>query len=153
MARPLHLGRRPRLPPHPLTPNQRVGAYGICRDAAGRFLLVRASPRSTVPGRWFLPGGGVEHGEEPLDSLRRELFEETGLVLGEATLHGVLTDILSAPGGAAVHAIRLVYSVERWEGEVRPEVDGSSDEAAWFAPGAVPEGAMPYVVEALDRFA
>jgi ADP-ribose pyrophosphatase YjhB (NUDIX family) len=135
-----------------LTANQRVGAYGICRDAAGRFLLVRASARSTVPGRWFLPGGGVEHGEEPLDSLGRELFEETGLVLHAATLRGVLTDTLTRPGGEPVHAIRLVYAVERWEGEVRPEADGSSDEATWFAPDAVPRLAMPYVVEALERF-
>jgi 8-oxo-dGTP pyrophosphatase MutT (NUDIX family) len=136
-----------------LTRNQRVGAYGICRDAAGRVLLVRASVRSNVPGRWFLPGGGVEHGEEPLDSLRRELFEETGLVLGGATLRGVLTDTLTRPGGVPLHAIRLVYDVDHWEGEVRPEADGSSDEATWFARGAVPERAMPYVVQALTQFA
>ena len=132
---------------------QRVGAYGICRDGAGRVLLVRASRRSNVPGRWFLPGGGVEHGEAPLDGLRRELAEETGLVLDDATLRGVLSDTWGQPGGPVLHTIRIVYTVERWQGALRAEADGSSDAVAWAdreALGRLP--VMPYVTEALARF-
>jgi 8-oxo-dGTP diphosphatase len=133
--------------------NQRFGAYAICRNGSGEFLLVRASRSSNVPGRWFLPGGGIEHGEDPLDGLRREVAEETGLTVVEANLRGLLSDTWQAPGGAALHSIRAVYTVERWRGEPRPETVGSSDALAWVAREAVQSmPVMPYVRTALDRF-
>lgn len=136
-----------------MTRHQRFGAYGICRDRSARILLVRASRSSSVPGRWFLPGGGVEHGEDPLDGLRRELAEETGLTLVEATLRGLLSDTWEVSGGIALHTIRAVYTVERWEGEPRPEAIGSSDAVAWVEREAVDSmPVMPYVRAALARF-
>jgi 8-oxo-dGTP diphosphatase len=111
---------------------QRVSAYGILRDGSDRLLLVRAAPYLTVAGRWFLPGGGVEHGEAPLDALRREVAEESGLVVGDATLAGVLSDTWPIPDGTLLHTVRLIYRVERWEGTLRSEAQGSSDLAQWF---------------------
>lgn len=112
---------------------QRVSAYGILRDRSDRLLLVRAAPYLTVAGRWFLPGGGVEHGEAPLDALRREIAEESGLVVGDATLAGVLSDTWPIPDGTLLHTVRLIYRVERWEGTLRSEAQGSSDLAQWFS--------------------
>ena len=129
---------------------QRIGAYGICRDHGGRVLVVRASPRTTVAGRWFLPGGGLEHGESPSDGLRRELAEETGLTLGRARLAGVLSDTRLLPDGTSLHAVRCIYAVEDWAGEARPEADGTSDAVAWVDPGDFGGLAvMDYVVDAL----
>lgn len=64
-----------------------MGVRGLVIDAQRRVLLVR---HSYVGGYW-LPGGGVEHGETLLDALTRELREEGNIVLeGEAPrLHGV----------------------------------------------------------------
>jgi len=52
----------------------RVSIKGIVIDADGRFLLSRESN-----GEWELLGGGLDHGEDPITGLKREIYEETGL--------------------------------------------------------------------------
>jgi (d)CTP diphosphatase len=44
-----------------------------------RFLVIRRSPNVLAPGKWCLPGGGVEPNESHPAALRRELREELGL--------------------------------------------------------------------------
>ena len=54
----------------------RVGAGAVILNEAG---LVFAFERREPPGAWQLPQGGLDHGEEPLHAIYRELFEETGI--------------------------------------------------------------------------
>ena len=132
---------------------QRVAAYGILRDPDDRVLLVRASATSTVPGRWFLPGGGLEHGEDPRAGFERELLEETGLVATSVELAGVLADTSILPWGDSLHTVRIVYRVEDWKGELRAEAEGSSDAVAWVDPDEVATlPVLEYVTESLERF-
>ena len=57
------------------TPVLRVGSYAVCvRD--GAVLLARWI--GSEPPRWTLPGGGLDHGEDPRDGAIREVEEETG---------------------------------------------------------------------------
>jgi len=115
----------------------RIGAYALCVDN-GRILLTRIAPGYwSGVGEWTLPGGGLEFGEAPRDGALRELTEETGLV-GEIE---DIADVLSWSGrwrhprdGAeeAFHGLQVVYRARIVGGELRNEVDGSTDLAAWF---------------------
>ncbi len=109
---------------------QRVGSYAVCvRD--GAVLL----SRFTRSGRWTLPGGGVDHGEDPRDAVVREVLEETGLVFEV----GGLLDVRSRrwehtdPDGSPVdvHGVQLLFTGEVVGGTLTHEVGGSSDRAEW----------------------
>ena len=69
----------------------RLAAYAVCIDA-GRVLLVHH--RAT--DHWTLPGGGVEHGEDPIETPVRELYEETGCSGAVQRLLGVDSRIIPA---------------------------------------------------------
>jgi 8-oxo-dGTP diphosphatase len=142
-----------------LPKRQRVAAYAvILRD--GRILLSRLSPTVTPEELWTLPGGGLDHGEDPRDAVIREVHEETGLdvVVGEtarvysAHLPGVWR------GGRRVdaHALRIVY--DGWVPADAPEprvleVDGSTMDAAWKPVADVLDGNVPVVPMVLEALA
>jgi 8-oxo-dGTP pyrophosphatase MutT (NUDIX family) len=127
-----------------------VAVYGICQDADGRVLLTRAAPWLTIAGQWFLPGGGIDHGESPMDALRREFAEETGLHVVVGALRGVLSDVTQVPEGSNLHTIRIIYGIDSFSGTIRDEVAGSTDAAQWASPSQVWDlPLVPYVRQAL----
>jgi len=124
----------------------------VCRDDQGRLLLARASPALTLRGRWFLPGGGVQHGEQPADSLIREIEEESGLTVTLGPLLDVLSDLRTIPDGTSLHTVRLIYRVDSWAGTLRPEANGTTDAVGWFTPDEVRELPLArYVQDVVDR--
>jgi 8-oxo-dGTP diphosphatase len=110
---------------------RRVGAYGVCRDSAGRVLLARNSDLSEFPGLWTLPGGGVEQGEHPDDAVVREFEEETGFLVRRDGLRLVTADVVRLPGGDLEHTDRIVYDVTAVGGNLRGETGGSTDLVDW----------------------
>jgi 8-oxo-dGTP diphosphatase len=135
----------------PLVPaemeRQRIAAYGVVRDDEDRILLARAAPLLTLRGRWFLPGGGVQHGESPPESLQREIAEESGLTIVTGPFLDVLSDVRTLPDGTSLHTVRLIYEVASWHGSLRPEVDGTTDAVAWFTLDEVRELPLARYVE------
>jgi 8-oxo-dGTP diphosphatase len=129
----------------------RLAAYAVSLDAGGRLLVCRIASGDPGEGSWTLPGGGLEFGEHPAACVVRELAEETGLVGEIASLAGI--DSLVYPStvthdGAEVHAIWFVYRVHVVGGDLRDEVDGSSDVCAWVTRD---ELAVLPTVPVLDR--
>lgn len=56
-----------------------LGVAGIITDDAGRLLLFKHTYRRSHP--WGMPGGWMQGGESPLQTLEREVLEESGLVV------------------------------------------------------------------------
>ena len=131
---------------------QRVAAYGLCVDPQGRVLLTRAAPSLSLRGRWFLPGGGVDHGEHPTDALHREMEEETGLTVVLGPLLDVLSDVRTLPDGTNLHTVRMIYRVSLWTGSLRAEQNGTTDAVRWV--GRDELATLPlahYVGDVVDR--
>jgi 8-oxo-dGTP diphosphatase len=120
---------------------QRFAAYGLVTDPRGRLLLTQISPEYPGAGRWHLPGGGTDYGEQPAQALIRELAEETGQRGRLVSLLGVASHRDAAslgPEGYPIdwHGVRAFYrvSVSR---PTRPrvhDVGGSTCQARWFRP-------------------
>lgn len=55
----------------------RVAVKALIKNDKGELLLVKENS-----DKWDLPGGGLDHGEEPEDGLRREILEELGVIDG-----------------------------------------------------------------------
>jgi 8-oxo-dGTP diphosphatase len=111
----------------------RVAAYALCLDETRRILLCRIAPSVAPGGIWTLPGGGLDFGESPAVAVLRELAEEAGYQ-GETVDLADVSDRLfpESDGGGRLHAVRIVYRVRITRGELRDEVDGSTDTCAWF---------------------
>ncbi len=112
-------------------PVVRVGAYAVV-ERDGSVLLARFV--GSDPPRWTLPGGGLDHGEDPRDGAVREVEEETGY---RVELQQLLTvesfrALVRRPEGPVDHqTICILYTAEVVGGELRPEEGGSTDLAAW----------------------
>lgn len=118
----------------------RVAAYAVIVDARGMLLAHwHDGPRAA----WTLPGGGLDAGEDPADAVVREVREETGFDVVVDELLGIHSRVIPArqriaPGAAGpLHTLRIVYRARVVDGELRDEVGGSTDRAAWFALDAV----------------
>ncbi len=80
-------------------------ALALVRGPEGCVWIERGRPPSV--GRWALPGGRIEAGEGPVEAARRELAEETGLIV-EGGLHlAVLEESFEDAAGAWLYDVTV----------------------------------------------
>jgi ADP-ribose pyrophosphatase YjhB (NUDIX family) len=112
----------------------RLAAYAVC-VADARVLLARHVSSAGV-STWTLPGGRVEHGEDPFDAVIREVAEETGCDAVVERLLGVDSRVIApadrSPGLPAHQNVGIFYLVRITGGQLRPEPDGEIVESAWI---------------------
>lgn len=122
-------------------------AGAVILDAQGRILL---QEKTFEPG-WFLPGGGIDPGEHPEQTLVREVAEETGLIVkpgkillivgGEAFRYRY-------PNGDRVEITGPIYRCEV-VGRTHAPIDNETRRIEYFTREAMPTLRMPYPVDAL----
>ncbi|WP_091350500.1 NUDIX hydrolase [Micromonospora rhizosphaerae] len=124
---------------------QRFAAYGLVTDPADRVLLTMIAEGYPGAGRWHLPGGGTDHGEQPAAGLLRELVEEAGQlgrVVDLMAVDNLHNPAALGPEGRPLdwHSVRVIYRVRvdaPTEAVVTELAGGSTARAAWFAPERV----------------
>jgi 8-oxo-dGTP diphosphatase len=108
-------------------------ASALCVED-GRVLLARRADEP-FEGRWDIPGGFLEEGEDPLDGLRRELKEETGLDVEPQRFLGVWMDRYGGDSTAEA-TLNLYWTARIVGGDPQPADDVS--ELRWFDRDALP---------------
>lgn len=131
----------------------RVAAYAVCRRG-GDILLARYVSPFDAGRHWTLPGGGIEHAEDPYDAVVREVAEETGYDVAVDRLLGVDSRSRISHDGAELHSIGIYYEVHVTGGRLRNELGGSTDLAAWTPLADVPTLERAVIIDTaleLDR--
>jgi 8-oxo-dGTP diphosphatase len=105
--------------------------------------LIDADGRVLIAGLWEFPGGKVEAGERPEQSLIRELNEELGIAVKEECLAPLTFASYSYPD---FHLLMPLYVCRRWEGIVGPR---ERQNLKWVRPGTLREYPMPPADEPL----
>jgi ADP-ribose pyrophosphatase YjhB (NUDIX family) len=132
---------------YPEAPIVAVGAVVLDGD---RVLLVRRG-QPPLAGEWSLPGGVVELGETLDAALRRELKEETGLVVESLRIAAVLDRIHRDSNGAVqYHYVLVDYLCRVAGGELSCASDAVG--AQWVTLEQVRGGAVAGLGEATASF-
>ena len=106
-------------------------------DADGRVLLAQRPAGRAMAGLWEFPGGKVEAGERPEQTLIRELREELGIAVTEACI-APLT--FASHGYSDFHLLMPLYVCRRWEGAVTAK---EGQKLAWVRPNRLRDYDMP----------
>lgn len=110
-----------------------LGVRAAVENADGRVFLVR---HTYIKG-WFMPGGGVEHGEPAVEALRRELVEEGGIHLtAEPQVVGFYSNHHHFRND---HVVFFRVPWGSWQ-QGRATSTGEIAETAWVDPRHPPEG-------------
>lgn len=105
-----------------------VGSVTVIIDNEFRILLQKR--KATSYGKWGLPGGLMELGESTEDTARREVLEETGLIIGKLNMIDVFSgsdNFLKVPNGDECYFVTIAYYTQDFKGEIKIDTCESLD--------------------------
>lgn len=109
--------------------------------------------RRADSGLWGLPGGIMDIGETAAECARREVLEETGLVVDDLWLFGVYSGeryMGRYPNGDDIAVVQLSFVAERFSGEPTHGVESSA--LRFFGLSGLPADVTPHHQEFLQHF-
>jgi 8-oxo-dGTP diphosphatase len=106
-------------------------------DTDGRVLLAERPAGRPLAGLWEFPGGKVEAGERPEETLIRELKEELAISVEEACLAPLTFASHAYPD---FHLLMPLFVCRRWGGIVTAQ---EGQKLAWVRPNRLRDYAMP----------
>lgn len=112
-------------------------------DADNRVLIAQRPEGKSLAGLWEFPGGKLEPGERPEESLIRELKEELGIDVKEACLAPLTFASYAYPD---FHLLMPLFICRRWEGTVTSR-EGQA--LKWVRPNRLRDYPMPPADEPL----
>lgn len=110
---------------------QTFGVVGAILERDGKILLVKEN-KDSAKGKWSHPAGWVEVSENPVDAVKREIKEESGLDFEPKYILGVYS-LVKNETDSVHHPIKIIYSGTIFYKEVADLADDVS-ETHWFLP-------------------
>lgn len=135
-------------------PNRPILGIGALIFRRNRILLVERG-KEPLKGVWSLPGGGLETGELLRDGIRREVMEETGLVVEPVEVATIFERIMrDEQGRPEYHYVLIDFICKVKSGDARAATDVSA--VAWVSEKELlqyklTEGTLPVILEAFRK--
>jgi 8-oxo-dGTP diphosphatase len=120
-------------------PHDRWITGALCYVLNGDSVLLLRRNRPPHQGKWTAPGGKMELGESVDECIRREIQEETGLLIESPRLHGVANVIDQQ---YPIYWLLFIYSARQFSGQLHPP-DTEEGELAWIKLDALESAPMP----------
>ena len=122
----------------------------IVSEYKGKWVFVKDKERQ----RWEVPAGTREKGEEIIETAKRELYEETGLIAKELTLLGVFSgkDMHNIyPNGDEVSNVDIVYICKSYKGELKCQT-GEVENLKFFDISDLPDNIFKTNLPAIEEY-
>jgi len=113
----------------------------------GKILLVKRKMKPEQ-GKWSLPAGFLDYGENPKETAEREVFEETNLRVHIQSLLELYHNPEAVENGGA--SIFILYQAYLKGGEIKAGDDAS--QAEFFGPDELPEIAFASTRDVINRW-